>query len=906
MIVLESTTQLRAVFDKLIGMLPVPVEWNGHFIVLDNFLVLKGRERSVIFNFDAKKVGTNILDIDDTRTEAVDIADNTLITNILNLVLYTFGKWGALKGVTVEKDLGQINTLLQRVYGELNIKPDYSMEHCYLYKDGARITYEDAIALAVEKKNFVSGNAGEDDNADAGLWHSMVWQAMEDDFILNKTTLEERKRGRLGNNFYKVGYLCPHCQEKMYMIVFKEQQEPVIDTSEGRVRLARAFTCPQCFTYYTPLPKRNLAEGEAYLLDFEGDRVAYEDYMELLGRQGTREPNSSFNEYVDRAPEREQYNERVDLNGIDKGIRDERIDLNGIDKGIRDERIDLNGIDKGIRDERIDLNGIDKGIRDERIDLNGIDKGIHDDRIDLNGIDKFDEICRAEEGFYPDEYVKEKESEYSTFWQKEEEQRKLRTMGERHKDNGTYDSEGKEADSTDMPEAVDTAEYEKRIEMYDRLSDRQVEQLKKSIEQDKRLPDNERQTLVDKLRKAQLRHNDEVLSRKVENVKGKSYAALENLEEQVAQADVTPELKKKLLECVREAKKESAAAEIKKMMQKLPETLDRRGYELYHKSLGCYKNTDISIYERELYARRQKGERREASDILQRAKRSTRNDLTELKKIIENRNFSKEVEKEYTDRVYEAIRKLDTRRMDEACGDYMNYTGEELEQLYADIGNETFLPEIKDDALAKVEKRLKKIKTDECGLLVRRLKKELEENNVAENKRHYFYPAAQKPDNTADSEILEHINYAKATYAAQAGRFEYPVIMVDTTHGNTGKEGMIITPEAVYYSSFITCGRIGIDEIKSVEANTGLIGRSVMVYTEDDRKIKLPYAVDSKELKGYTQALNSFVAYLKERPFSRKEKYLAKEKHDVICCFRCGYIYKDYKECPKCGYKTNR
>ena len=878
MIVLESTTQLRAVFDKLIGMLPVPVEWNGHFIVLDNFLVLKGRERSVIFNFDAKKVGTNILDIDDTRAEAVDIAGNTLITNILNLVLYTFGKWGALKGVTVEKDLGQINTLLQRVYGELNIKPDYSMEHCYLYKDGARITYEDAIALAVEKNNFISGNAGEDDNTDAGLWHSMVWQAMEDDFILNKTTLEERKRGRLGNNFYKVGYLCPHCQEKMYMIVFKEQQEPVIDTSEGRVRLARAFTCPQCFTYYTPLPKRNLAEGEAYLLDFEGDRVAYEDYMELLGRQGTREPNSSFNEYVDRAPEREQYNERIDLNGIDKGIRDKRMDLNGIDKGIRDERIDLNGIDKGIRDER----------------------------MDLNGIDKFDEICRAEEGFYPDGYVKEREQEYSTFWKKEEEQPKLHTMGEKHKNQAADSSKEKEADSTDMPEAVDTTEYEKRIDMYDRLSERQVEQLKKSIEQDKRLSDDERQTLVGKLRKVQLRHNDEVLSRKVENVKGKSYAALEKLEEQVAQADVTPELKKTLLESIREAKKESAAAEINKMMQKLPETLDRRGYELYHKSLGCYKNTDISIYERELYARRQKGERREASDILQRAKRSTRNDLTELKKIIENRNFSKEVEKEYIDRVYEAIRKLDTRRMDEACGDYMNYTGEELEQLYADIGNESFLPEIKDDALAKVEKRLRKIKTDECGLLVRRLKKELEENNVAENKRHYFYPAAQETDNTADSEILEHINYAKGTYAAQAGRFEYPVIMVDTTYGNTGKEGMIITPEAVYYSSFITCGRIGIDEIKSVEANTGIIGRSAMVYTEDDRRIKLPYAVDSKELKGYTQALNSFVAYLKERPFSRKEKYLAKEKHDVICCFRCGYIYKDYKECPKCGYKTNR
>ena len=891
MIVLESTTQLRAVFDKLIGMLSVPVEWNGHFVVLDNFLVLKGKERSVIFNFDARKMGTNILEIDDTKAEVVDITDNTLITNILNLVLYTFGKWGTLKGVTVEKDVAQINTLLEKVYGELNIQTDYSMEHCYLYKDGARITYEDAISIAVEKHNADLAETDSDDNDDSGLWHSMVWQMVEDEFTLDKTTLEERRKGRLGNNFYRVGYLCPNCREKIYMIVFDEKQEPIIDTSEGRVRLARAFTCPPCFTYYTPVPMKNLAEGEAYMLDFEGDRTAYEDYIELLGRQGTREPNSSFNEYVDRAPQMEQDNERVDLNGIDKGIRDERIDLNGIDKGIRDERMDLNGIDKGIRDERIDLNGIDKGIRDER--------------MDLNGIDKFDEICRAEEGFYPDEYVEKREPEYSEFWQ-EEEQRKHQNIQEEINEECTKHSEDDSEDGAGASDGLNTAEYEKRIETYDRLSDRQAEQLKKSIEQDKRLPDNEKKKLADKLRRAQLKYNDEVVSSKVGSVRGKSYMALESIEEQVAQADVTPELKNTLLERVREAKKESAAAEIQKIMQKLPETLDRREYESYIKKLESYKGTDISVYKQELYARRQQGERREASDILQRAKRSTRGDLEELKKIIENRNFSKEVKKEYSDRVYEAIKKLDMRRMDEACGEYMNYTGEELEQLYTDIVNETFLPEIRDDALRRIEKRLLKIKTDECGLLVKRLKKELEENGVSENKRHYFYPSAQNSDNGEDKETLEHINYAKGTYAADAGMFEYPVIMVDTTHANTGKEGMIITPEAVYYSNFITCGRIGIDEIKSVDANTGLIGKGIMVYTEDGRKIKLPYAVDSRELKGYSEALNSFVAYLKERPFSRKEKYLAKEKHDVICCFRCGYIYKDYKECPKCGYKTNR
>ena len=40
MIVLKSTDELRKVFGKLIGTLSVPVEWDGNFVVMDNFLVL--------------------------------------------------------------------------------------------------------------------------------------------------------------------------------------------------------------------------------------------------------------------------------------------------------------------------------------------------------------------------------------------------------------------------------------------------------------------------------------------------------------------------------------------------------------------------------------------------------------------------------------------------------------------------------------------------------------------------------------------------------------------------------------------------------------------------------------------------------------------------------------------------
>ena len=42
----------------------------------------------------------------------------------------------------------------------------------------------------------------------------------------------------------------------------------------------------------------------------------------------------------------------------------------------------------------------------------------------------------------------------------------------------------------------------------------------------------------------------------------------------------------------------------------------------------------------------------------------------------------------------------------------------------------------------------------------------------------------------------------------------------------------------------------------------------------------------------------SLFSSLQEKPESRKLTYLASEKHDTICCFRCGYQYKGVGVCP--------
>lgn len=387
---------------------------------------------------------------------------------------------------------------------------------------------------------------------------------------------------------------------------------------------------------------------------------------------------------------------------------------------------------------------------------------------------------------------------------------------------------------------------------------------------------------------------------------GKSYAALEQFMEEIESGDIPKEEKRALAAEIREQKRVQGEKEAAQLIEKMPKNLNRKGYDSYLSKLHSYKEADVSKYEEKLKEQKKRAERFEAEELVKRARKNTRSDLADLEKQIREQEFSPEITKEYTERVHTAVEKIDRQRLEGACEHFNEMNGEELERLYQDIEREDFLPELKNDALERIGKRLAKIKTEECELLIGKLKKELSEAGVSGCDRHYFYPARRVQNREAAPEETELIDYAKGTYASAAGPFEYPVFTVDTSRGRSGREGMILTPEKLYYSNFITCNSFPVYDINRIEAGTGLFNKGVLVYLEDGSKCRVPYAVDGKELKEYARALWNFVSYLKERPFSRKEKYLIQEKHDTICCFRCGYVYKGADVCPKCGYKQNK
>ena len=901
MIVLKSTAELHLVFNKLIKTLSVPVEWNGNFVISGNFLILPGKERSVIFNYDTRRVTTNLSDDKLSRKVPEPIKEGSGLINIFNLVLYAFGKWGALKGITVEKDYKKINTLFGAVFGAYGVSADYTEQHCFWYKDGTRITYEDVIQLAIESEHR-QPESEEDIEEETGLWHSTTWKLDNQSFIFEKLPMAQRRKGRIGHNFYKVGYACPHCGEKLYMASFSGREKPVIDTVEGRVQLARAFFCPSCVIFYTPLPEAGLEDEEVYYLDFDGDKTAGNDYMEMLGRLGTREVNGDFNKYVDRVNDEGRTTTRQSLNGIDKGIKDDRRSLNGIDKGIKDDRRSLNGIDKGIKDDRRSLNGIDKGIRDDRRSLNGIDKGISDDRRSLNGIDKgISDDRRSLNGI--DKGISDDRSDLNGIDKGiKDDRRSLNGIDKGIKDdrrnlNGI--DKGIKDDRSDL-NGID-----------------------KGISDDRRSLNGVRK----------FDDENEQISDKVSGNPDKEdvFDIVHEKAAVMADIDGTGEL--------HTYRKDTSHVRCKDAIKSSRRKLRIRRLAVLFKSFSIVKwfrrkgygkaskeNSDKELYRnaerisapgavtasdgKAGYTMREEAEsapaqRRKLDELLEKTGNATRKDIVDLLDKVKAGHFDKTVQMEYAGKLQEDIAALDRRRIDEACKGYLDYNGEELEKLYSMIEEEEFLPEIKAAALDSVAGRLWKIRNEEAELLVKRIKKSLCENGVSENHALYFYPAMEILEGRADTHVKDHLECAVDSYAPGLGKYEYPVIMEDTTGKQNGKRGMFITPDAIYYGNFYTYGHIMAENIERIGSYTGFMGRYVIVYLDDGSKIRLSSVIAKDELEAYAMTLNDFVIYLKQKPFSRKEKYLAKESHDVICCFRCGYVYKNMKECPKCGYKFN-
>ncbi len=885
MLLCKANPELKAIFTALIKKMNVQVSWNSIFAITNDYLILVGEVRSLIFNYADKKVITNILDFPLDNQEIKELSEDGMITNIFNMTLYAFSKWGSIEGVKVDKDYGALNKLFRNILKEIQIEPDFRDTNYRFYQNGVRITYEEVIleALKILNKDEDKDNDNKENSLDAqdenslGLWHNMKWKIKNISFEKEDITTEDREKSRIGSNFYLVNYICHDCKENIFMTNFPDNNEMIIDTEKGHIVLARMYTCHTCKSFFTPTPGKLLAEGEVFSIEFDDDEVAYKDYLEHLGNKGCKTPTYRLNEYVADIKDK---TEQDNSNNKDEEIMDE------VDESISDHANIKDKKKMNKRKEKGNLKEKDKkNTKNEKTNINSDNK---------NGFNIFNKIKAAPNGKY--DYSDKKDEELESII-KEIENKNHKLDSNKIKD---LIKDPKYISAKSQLEMNLKTKYEKHIKELDSMTSKQLAELKNQIENEKRIVKEDAIKYIDDIDKAILKRKEKVNDL---NQQEQISISPKNNVKDSSNSDLITGEKNKKAEIKGDDRKE-----IDKFIKGIPLQIKSSQYDAYIEKLNQFKNVDIMPYKKLLEEKKDMAEKEEISSYVKRVNKKDRQALNELYEQLKTQNFTKQNLNPYLEKVYDRIREIDEAKIASICPDISDALFEEGLEAYKKINELTILPELKTNTLDSIRRRLMKIKTDENLQLVRKLKRELE-NNIKDFSKIYFYEARrfQGQDNEKqDEDDYEAICNALNTYGIGRGEYEYPILICDTTRAGNGKKGFILTPDHIFYKDFYDFGKINIAEIKELEYVEGKFKKGLFVNRISEQRQRIPNSLKKNIRNHFINVINEFITYLKEKPESRNIEYLAKERHIVKCCFRCGYTYKGGNICPKCGSKANR
>lgn len=880
MIFLRANTELKNTFERLIQTMKVPVEWNGIFAVLNNFLILPGEVRSLIFNFDNRRVNTNVIEIPVEEQAVQPIEKMGAVTNVLNMVLYAFGKWETISGLKVEKDYAQLNKLFTEILLELKIEPEYRNDTFRFFKKGIQITYEDVMQAAIEEGQKEQEEEAEEEEK-LGLWHNMCWVTGRASFAKDTVTAVEQETARIGNNFYQVGYKCPECGKKLYMVVYPVDKEFPVETEEGKVYLARAYACDTCNCFYTPRPGKLLSEGDIYILDFEEDREAYEDYQELLGKQGEKTSNYKFNEYEwerngKKASEEETVEEEIN----------EENELSA--ESAEEEFAEKQNGERESKEFHESPRVQDKEIQKEK-------------QRQSSGVKKENrENSRKEEA-----EVFQKKSREVLQREKVSEEFIKNPENSREKFSREQKKETQKKSSVEIPEAHVREKYNARMKVIERMSKRQLQELRENIRKENLLSEPEKSEYIENVEKNLRKLEEAQLQKLEENAQKGNYIQMCRIIEEIEKSDCPQDRKEPVLARLHEMKQKKAQSEAEELIAHMPASMDRKKYQLFRDKLEQYKEADITPYEERLRAQKELAERQEIENMMRRAGRNDRGALYRIWQRLQEPDFAKENTKKPLEELYRRIHKLDEEAIERICPDIMTMTFEEGREACEKISSGMFLPEIKSNALEMIDKRLIKMKSDESEMLVRKLQEELKGKIKDASSLHYNDARKAMMGEWKGTEA-DIVNCAVNTYASEHGKYEYPILVCDSTRKGTGREGFLLTPDHLFYNSAFSSECISIFQIKNVSFSTGVLNKGIYIHRKNGEKTKIPAGLHGRDFEAFTRVFREFIGYLQEKPESRKISYLAKEEHEVKCCYRCGYVYKGGDICPKCGNRANK
>ncbi|MBD5445040.1 MAG: hypothetical protein HDR29_05750 [Lachnospiraceae bacterium] len=1051
MLLIKANPELKNVFKRLIKTMDMPVTWNDILVVTNNYLILAGDVRSLVFNFDNTKIYTTILEIPPESAQLETLPSDAFLNNVLNITIYAFGKWGSINGLKVDKDYKTLNALFSQIFRPVSVEPEFGENNFRFYKSGMQITYEDAVIAALkllrqelklnDKQTLITAEAsdnnetaskedpsGENDarsrrkngfdlddyenDYEIGLWHNLCWKKDTAHFTRSPISDSDSAKSRIGNNFYMTNYLCPKCEGRLYLGVYPVDKELLIETEEGRVFMARTYACHNCNILYTPRPQKLLQEGDVYNLNFDNDRVAYEDYLDILGYRAERTTNPNFNEFES---ERNRKKDGEEASNKDSGEQsDQAKDGNTVSaplskmKSIK-EKLSKGGsrfFSKNKEKKVADSDNAD--VQDSLTDEAGaaaVSEGQNTNEHTLKSQHATEHKSEAQYSTPQEPTGQRPESKYSDNKITEPKRPEIQQPALKHSEiqhsefqnskpqasqpqsqpviqhNNVQSSDSANihaspsAAQTEPPSRIQiaqlskkttdelkailsdlerkgesdapeqrlstqdanytaavrttlkaklTAKYDARMNAMGNLSLKQLSDLKKQIEKETVLAEDKKEGYIKNINSLLYKAEAKALEQKVELSKNKTYAEIEQIIKDVKNTYIPDELKQETLDKLNVVKSARANREAEYLLMHMPLHMDRKQLSAYLDKLDQYKEVDLTPYRTQIDHRMDMAEKEEISAMMKRGGKKDRNAWQNLYEELKERDYKEENKAPFLEKIYDKIRQLDEDAIERICPSIVTLSFEEGLKAYEEISQGMFLPELKTDTLEMIKRRLTKLKTDESTQLMRKLKNDMDEK-MPDYDGFYFYNAREEmklaqgaqskyqdyDDETENDDTdLERERQAMFRaidgYAAAREEYEYPLMVCDTSRARNGKEGFVLTPDHIFYHTFLKSGKIKILDINKVKSANRFFSKGVYIKHIGGGKEKLPNNVISENWEIFAKILDDFATYLKEKPESRNIEYMAKEKHDVIHCYRCGFVYKNGNVCPKCGSKTNR
>lgn len=1022
MLLLKANPELKKVFEKLIKTMKLPVTWTDVFVIMNNNLILAGEIRSLIFSFDGRKVYTNIVEIPDEGRLLEHMPSDSMLNNVMNMTLYTFGKWGLISGLKVQKNYQELNALFEDVLRPVRIEPEYNADTFRFFKNDMQITYEDTMLAVMrllkeegklkENQSLVTSEASNDEEDSSvqedntqnttdnsgeneddydyaiGLWHNLHWRKETCVFKKYSLTDDNPIKSRIGNDFYIANYQCPNCSEVLYMGVYPTDRELLIDTEEGRVFMARTYACHNCNAFYTPCPGKLLQEGDVYSLKFDEDRTAYEDYLEILGSKAERTNNYKFNEFeADRIRKKKDNTDNAEdtpnssfLQAGIKGIK-EQLSKGGeklLSKSRRQSTDSQIGYTKTVDTKNMNgksanvQNASESNIQGQNAQRQRLqthtgalqtqpekmqsaltqpattqhtstqnvsvqrtslqNSSAHDTPSPVsptkpseyeNSAGKQMQIPAALNGSEQERpaQIENMQEEIARLSQKSTEELKNILSDLLYK-NEIFKSDHKDSISDSsyvgavkkMLQQKLTAKYDTCMGSLNNLSLDQLSGLRKQIENETALPEEKRNEYIKEINSRLYKAEEKALAQKVELSRKKTYPEIIEIIEEVKKREIPAELKEEPLQKLNQIKNDRAKREVEYLLTHMPLHLNRQQLSAYLDKLEQYKEVDITPYRNQLIERQDMAEKEEISALINRGGRKDRDALWKIYEQIKSQDYKEENKAPFLEKIYEKIQLMDEMKIERICPSIATLSFSEGLKAYEQINQGMFLPELKTNTLEMIKRRLTKLKTDESIQLMRKLKHEME-SKITDLEGFYFYDAreelksAQNRSETQEngednnrSAMLRAIN----GYASARDEYEYPLMVCDTSRSRNGKEGYVLTPDHIFYRTLLNSGVIDIMDVEKIWSSKKFFGKGVFIRYAGVEKEKLPNNLKQKNWEPYAKILDDFTQYLQEKPESRSLEYLAKDKHDIIHCYRCGHTYRTGNICPKCGSKTNR